>query len=137
MTTLYMLRGLPASGKSTWAKEQIKEKCWKRVSRDDLRLMIDDGEYTPENETFIKYIQDHIIKVLSQSENTIIIDNTNLKEIDEKHFNWLANELSIDFEIMDFTDVPLEICIERDKNRSASVGEKVIRDMYEKCLQVK
>jgi hypothetical protein len=33
-------------------------------------------------------------------------------------------------EIKDFTDVPLDICIERDLKRSNSVGEKVIRQMY-------
>ena len=35
--------GLPASGKSTWAKEQVSQNPgqYKRVNKDDLRAMLD------------------------------------------------------------------------------------------------
>ena len=36
--------------------------------------------------------------------------------------------------MQDFTDVSLKTCIERDLKRVASVGEKVIRDMYKEFL---
>lgn len=41
MPKLLVLKGLPASGKSTYAKELVN-KGWKRVNKDDLRAMIDD-----------------------------------------------------------------------------------------------
>ena len=39
------LKGLPASGKSTWAKQYVQEYggVFKRVNKDDLRAMIDCG----------------------------------------------------------------------------------------------
>lgn len=43
MNKVIILYGPPASGKSTWAKEFIKEKTqWIRVNRDDIRLMCGD-----------------------------------------------------------------------------------------------
>jgi predicted kinase len=40
MQTLLILQGPPASGKSTWAKEFVKNNPWYiRVCRDDLRRM--------------------------------------------------------------------------------------------------
>lgn len=36
--------------------------------------------------------------------------------------------------IHDFTDVPLEVCIDRDLKRISSVGEKVIRSMHKQYL---
>jgi predicted kinase len=36
--------------------------------------------------------------------------------------------------MQDFTDVPLATCIERDRQRPASVGEGVIRTMHRQFL---
>jgi len=46
-----------------------------------------------------------------------------------------AHSLSDNVEIVDFTHVPLKECIERDKNRANSVGEKAIRNTYNKWLR--
>ncbi len=40
-------------------------------------------------------------------------------------------------EIEDFTDVPLETCIQRDLTRPRSVGERVIRGMHRQFLEPK
>src|SRR5207245_9019847 len=50
---LLLLKGLPASGKSTYAKELVL-KGWKRVNKDDLRAMIDNGKWSHSNEDIIK-----------------------------------------------------------------------------------
>jgi predicted kinase len=44
--------GIPASGKTTWAKEQVKNGGgkWKRVNKDDLRAMVDCGQFSKSNE---------------------------------------------------------------------------------------
>ena len=49
MSKLLILKGLPASGKSTYAKELVS-KGWKRVNKDDLRSMIDGGKWSKKNE---------------------------------------------------------------------------------------
>ena len=40
------------------------------------------------------------------------------------------NQYKIEFK--DFTNVPLNICIERDSKRENPLGEKVIRDIFNK-----
>ena len=51
---LLILRGIPCSGKSTYAKEIVRngKGQWKRINRDDLRAMVD-NKWTPEKEKFI------------------------------------------------------------------------------------
>ena len=51
MNKVILLKGLPASGKSTWAREQVrKNPKIKRVCKDDLRAMMDDSIYSKDRE---------------------------------------------------------------------------------------
>ena len=61
---LIMTRGLPASGKSTWAKEQVIASGGrtKRVNKDDLRAMIDNSVWSKQNEKNILAVRDFITK---------------------------------------------------------------------------
>ena len=47
MQTLFFLRGIPASGKTTWAKDLVNRSNGrvKRVNRDDLRALLDEGKF--------------------------------------------------------------------------------------------
>lgn len=132
MPTLTMLKGLPASGKSTWAKEQVKlsKGKTKRVNKDDLRAMIDDGEWSKENEKFILSVRDSIIVDALFQHKNIIVDDTNLAPKHEKDLRHIAEELDAEFEIKWF-DTPLAECIRRDMLRPNPVGKKVIRRFYE------
>ena len=48
---LIMTKGLPASGKSTWAKQYLDDNPGtKRVNKDDLRAMLDNGKWSKRNE---------------------------------------------------------------------------------------
>jgi len=77
---IYVLRGLPASGKSTWAKQYIaSHKNWKRVNKDDLRRMIDGGIWSKENERAILNIRDTIIKNFLIAGYSVIVDDTNFE----------------------------------------------------------
>ena len=127
-----MLKGLPASGKSTWAKEQVKlsKGKTKRVNKDDLRAMIDDGEWSKENEKFILSVRDSIIVDALFQHKNIIVDDTNLAPKHEKDLRHIAEELDAEFEIKWF-DTPLAECIRRDMLRPNPVGKKVIRRFYE------
>ena len=131
MTKVILLKGLPASGKSTWAKAQ---KGFKRVNKDDLRAMIDNGEWSRENEKLIIRVRNEIIEEALLREKSIIVDDTNFNPSHEAQAKQIAENYHVEFEVK-FFDVPVEECIERDSKRPAPVGEKVIRDMYEKYLQ--
>lgn len=123
-------KGLPASGKSTWAKEQVKRrKDVKRVNKDDLRAMLDMGRYTQENEKFILDLRNHIIiKALARGFD-VIVDDTNLHPKHERAIRALVGP-NVKVEVKWF-NVDVEECIKRDKQRIEEVGEKVIRRMWD------
>lgn len=136
MITVYITRGLPASGKSTWAKNLIDSEPnkYKRVNKDDLREMIDNGRFSKDNEKFVLSIRDSFVLSAISKGKHVIVDDTNLHSKHIEHISNLVKGLA-KVEIVDFTHVPIEECIRRDIKRSKSVGEKVIRDMYNMFLR--
>lgn len=137
MQEVIILRGLPASGKSTWAKELIKTNPnkYKRINKDLLRLMIDCGNFSSINEKFILKIRDRLIIEYLDEGFDVIVDDTNLagkhiiriKQLVGRKANVIIND--------SFLEVPLEECIKRDMNRENSVGIKVIKNMYETYIE--
>ena len=135
---LYVCMGLPASGKSTWVKDKIRANpnVVKRVNKDDIRAMVGDGMWNKNLESFYVKIEDNIIIEGLNSGKDVIVDDTNLNPVHFKRFRSIIrdckNAVEIEFKIFD-TDI--ETCIERDKLRSPSVGEDVIRGMAKKWLK--
>lgn len=132
MSKLIICRGLPASGKSTWAKQWVLEDPEHRVriNQDDIRLML--GKYwVPSREKLVQEIQfDAIVEALCRKFD-VVIDNTNLnKKVLEKFDRLIKTFENYEIEYKDFFDTPLSVCIERDKNRELQVTEKVIRGFY-------
>jgi predicted kinase len=134
-----MTRGLPGSGKSRWAKDQVQQSTggYVRVNKDDLRAMLHEGKWSRSNEKLILAVRDQVIVSALQSGNHVIVDDTNFAPKHEERLRQLAKENSAAFEVEDFTAVPLDTCIERDLKRLASVGEKVIRKMHADYLAPK
>lgn len=136
MPKLLMLKGLPASGKSTYAKELIaKDLCWKRVNKDDLRAMIDNGKWSKKNEELIIDSEASLVHSFLDTGYNVVIDDTNFAH--EKRWEGIANAHGAGFEIK-FFDTPVMECIARDAKRGdKSVGSKVIMGMYERYLKPK
>ena len=135
-----VLRGLIASGKSTYAKQLVDTLGWKRVNKDDLRAMIDNSKWSKENENEILKTRDSLISRWLLDGYSVVVDDTNFAK---SHINTikeavdLINTLkdkSIEFEILDF-NTPLYECIERDAKREKPVGKKVIIKMYNQYLR--
>lgn len=130
---IILTKGLPASGKSTWAKEQTKL-GFKRINKDDLRAMLDNSLWSKSNEKFIIKTRNALVKLAIESGHSVIVDDTNLHPSHETSLIQLAVELGCAFEVKSFLDVPLEVCLERDKKRPNYVGEAVIKRMYREHL---
>jgi predicted kinase len=132
-----MMKGLPASGKTTAAKKMVEDapvNSWKRVNKDDLRAMLDCGRWSKGAESIVKEVRDFIVgKALSEGKN-VVVDDTNLHPMHEKRLREIAAEHDATFHIKDLTDVPVQECIKRDKMRPGSVGEEVIRRMYKEFI---
>lgn len=143
MIKVILTVGLPASGKSSWAREyqSIQEKV-KIVSKDNLREMLDCGRHTPTSENFILKVRNSIILEAIKNRFNIVVDDTNLNPIHLKSIQKLVEDFNKNDDYNDydikvetkFFNVPLEECIKRDSLREKSVGEKVIRDMYNKYI---
>ena len=136
MKKLIMLKGLPGSGKSTWAREQVRNSqgAIKRVNKDDLRAMLDDGIHSKGREQFILKIRDAIISSTLLAGHSVIVDDTNFAPKHEINLRNIATSLKVPFEV-EFFDTPIEECIKRDLARPVSVGEGVIREMHDRYLK--
>lgn len=137
MPKLIICRGLPASGKSTFAKAYVKtHPNTVRINRDELRLMLFDTQFDPKVEDDITAMQDILMGQAFVMNRDIVLDNTNLNPKVIGKLNEWANRNMYTMEYKDFTDVPLSECIARDAKRGAqSVGKKVIQRMHRQFLQ--
>lgn len=139
MKTVYILKGLPASGKSTWSKSMLNEHpgVYKRINKDDLRAMLDNTYWSSGNEQFVQKIRDMLIIEALKEGKHVIVDDTNLdpkheiriREIVRAYMNETAEQVKV--EIKDF-DASLEECIKRDAKRPVPIGEKVIKDIHKR-----
>lgn len=133
MPKLLMLKGLPASGKSTFAKD-LAASGWVRTNKDDLRAMLNDSKWSKSNETAVLRLRDFIVRDALQRGKNVVVDDTNFAAIHEQTLKQIAQDNKASFEVR-FFDTTLEECIKRDLKRPNSVGERVIKKMYDDFLK--
>ena len=101
------------------------------------------GKYwVPAREKYITACKGTIlINAISFKFDTIIIDEMNLNPKENGYLKGIVSMMNDTFkdnndkyiiEIKDFTNVPLDVCLERDSKRENPLGEKVIRDIFNK-----
>ncbi|MCO6011524.1 AAA family ATPase [Actinoallomurus purpureus] len=137
MGTLHITRGLPGSGKTTWAHQWTAQNTDRRVrvNRDDLRGMLDDSRWIKGvTEGRMLAARDAAVLALLRLGLDVACDDTNLPNHAVRALAKLARQAGAELEVHDFTDVPLETCIARDAARDRTVGEAVIRDMHARFL---
>ena len=131
--TLYLLCGVPGSGKSTWGRAKAAAVNGTYISRDEVRFsLLKDGEeyFSHEDETwaiFTKKIQDAI----DAGDENIIVDATHNNE---KSRNYLLDILKlgdVNLVAVDF-NLPLEVCYAQNAQRTgrARVPEEAIAKMW-------
>jgi len=133
---LIYLTGLPASGKSTWAKNFVKEKLdWVIINRDSLRNMR--GDYwIPSQELLINKWEEYCVDSSLKLGLNVIVDATNLSTKSQNKWIKLAKKYTLEADIKTF-DTPLETCIDRDSKRDKPVGKDIILNMYKKYIEPK
>lgn len=120
MAILVIVRGLPGCGKSTVARAWVQESPDTRaeVNRDAIRLML--GGYTvgsPAQEKMVTKIQHQSIKDLLKSGVDVISSDTNLKTGFVRDLVRIANATGATVEVIDMSNVPLKVVLERNANR--------------------
>lgn len=131
-TEIIILRGHPASGKTTYAKSQ---RGYVRVSRDDIRRTLTGrfDKFAGDNafEQTVSTVQKAMVRSLLAARKSVIIDDMNLRERYVKDWIRLADALNVGVDVVNFSQ-PVETLVARNAARPDAVPEKVIRDLYER-----
>lgn len=136
MQKVIITKGLPASGKSYWADEYIKENPnFVKIEKDQIRKntsLFKDGQYVHKrgDEAIVIKERDRLIRQALASGKSVISSDTNLVKKHVTQISNIARQNNAEVEIASFLDVPLKELIERDQKREDSVGEQVIRRMF-------
>jgi len=133
---IIFLKWLPASGKSSFAKEYVsnpKNNC-NRVNKDDIRAMLNIWVWSKANEHQVLAIRDYIIIESLKNKKDIIVDDTNFALVHLERMKELAKEYWAIVEEKYF-DTDVYTCIERDSLRPNKVWKEVILDMYNKYIK--
>lgn len=139
MRTIILTKGIPASGKSTWAMEEIRRYPgkYKRVNKDLLREMTDSSEFSLAKEKFILDVRDYIVEKALCKDFDVIVDDTNFSD---KHFQSMcaiAKKIGNVRVFEKFFDIPLQEALDRNAKRPNPVPPGVIEDMWKKNVSGK
>lgn len=130
---LYLMMGVPGSGKSTYAKNILKYGDI-YISRDEIRysLLTDEDDYFAKENEVIKTFIESIDKSLELEEyhGDVYADATHLSR--KGRAQVLSQLKNKDKVSVIYLDIPLNIILKRNAQRTgrALVPENVIRRMY-------
>jgi len=129
MSKLFMMIGLPASGKSTIAKEIAESEDAEIVSSDKIRKeLFGNEEVQLDNGQVFKIVHNRLIDGLKAGKN-MIFDATNINYKKRRAFLQTLNKLDV-IKVAILIATPYEECIERNSKRKRKVPEDVIKNMY-------
>lgn len=137
MRTLFLLRGSPASGKSTWIEQNKLENY--TLSADKIRLLLQspvlnlDGKYviTQKNDNKVWNLLFNILEERMSRGEFCIVDATHYKAELLRKYKDLISKYRYRAYVIDFTDVPLNELLKRNNERDEFkyVPEDVIKKM--------
>lgn len=137
--------GIPASGKSTFAKDMCKDGNYVDVNRDAIRRMITSDvnlsnyyegskRLLREREKSVTELHKILISANALAGRNIVVSDTNLTESHRESLIKELKELGYEVETKVF-HISLQDALKRDSLRANGVGQEVIYKMYLKYLE--
>jgi predicted kinase len=129
--TVVLAIGLPGSGKSSWFKRHNITP----LSSDLLRsLLFDDPTEQRFQDLVFSNLRSMLKARLIARRPMNYVDATNLTSHDRHSWIKLAKDFGYEVQAV-FFDVPLEVCLERNRKRERVVGEDALRRLASKMKQ--
>lgn len=138
MRVLLLLRGSPGCGKSTWIEQNDLKQY--TLCADDIRMMCSSPFLTVSGEESINQSNDTVVwstlfkllEIRMQNGEFTVIDATNSKTVEMNRYKELCGQYKYRMYCVDFTDVPIEVAKERNRNREElkRVPDIAIDKMY-------
>ena len=139
MRNLVILRGCPGSGKSTWVKEMGLENY--TLCADTLRMLTESPiiveteqreAISQKNDKYVWQLLFELLEKRMSRGEFVVVDATHSRSSDFSRYNNLCEKYRYRRYYVDFTNVPIEICKERNLKREnyKRVPENVIDKMY-------
>jgi predicted kinase len=134
--TAIIMFGLPASGKSTFIQSEFANVKHTIISADEIKKEF--PGYTDANhaEFYKQAVEkaEQLVYEAADRKEDIIFDTGSINTNYSKRI--ISNLKTRGIEVgLVIVSTPVDVCIERDKNRPQSVGEAVIRAKNEKAPQ--
>lgn len=129
MKQLVLMVGVPGSGKTTVAERLVK-KGYHSMNADSIREeLLGDANDQSQNEkvfeTFFKRFEEHL-----QAEHDIVVDNINTNPRHREEIIAKARKQGYSDIQLWILDVPLETCLERNRQRQRTVPEDIVSKMH-------
>lgn len=128
MSKLAMMKGLPASGKSTKAKEIVEQGGWVRLNRDLLRTMLHCDKWTGRAEGLTVDAEKYLASSFLKAGTNVVVDDCNLGDSHRDMWSAVSKDAGAKFEVIEM-NTPVSTCRFRDMDREKRVGGDVITNM--------
>jgi predicted kinase len=145
MNTIIFTKGAPGSGKSTFLREHNIDAYV--IRPDDMRLLFGSPQMNisgkmqinQRNDTRVWAMLLEIVEERMRRGDFIIIDATHTKSDDLKKYKKLTERYKYRAFCLDFTDVPFEVCLERNLLRHdfKVVPEEILKIMHKRASESK
>ncbi len=124
-----MLIGIPGSGKTTLAKKiEVKGYCY--INADSIREELYGSAAEQGDKEHVFNIFFERLDALMSEGKDVVIDNTNLNPKQRKPILQRAERFGYSDVQLWLLDVPLDLCLARNKSRDREVPEDIVANMF-------
>jgi predicted kinase len=135
---IVLICGLPACGKSQFAKTHFKSQDFKRINRKEIRRLLyemtnfedpwSEKEFSSVDEGLVKQIERKLLENLLQNDQKILVDNTSVSIASRKSYIQLASQFKKSIGVV-FMNTPVQTCMERNRKKTDPVPERIISNL--------